>query len=147
MLYVDLTVDDDDDEKTKVKLFSYLVGESGRELLDTLMGEAAKETWKIRDIVAAFDAHCNPSVNETVERYRFFSRNQGSSENRLLYHGAETVGENMQLRTATGLAHSGSHRVWEQQQRHAGTSTPQEEPNTRHLRSAVQSRGVVAGER
>ncbi|KAI4887128.1 hypothetical protein NFI96_019030, partial [Prochilodus magdalenae] len=81
MLYVDLTVDVDVDEKTKVKLFSYLVGETGRELLDTLMGEAAKETWKIRDIVAAFDAHCNPSVNETVERYRFFSRNQGSSEN------------------------------------------------------------------
>ena len=36
MLYVDLTLTDDDD-KTKGKFFSYLVGESGRELLDTLM--------------------------------------------------------------------------------------------------------------
>ncbi|XP_072529587.1 uncharacterized protein [Salminus brasiliensis] len=80
MLYVDLTVDDDD-EKTTVKLFSYLVCESGGQLLDTLMGEAAKETWTIRDIVASFDAHCNPSVNETGERYGSFSRNQGSSEN------------------------------------------------------------------
>ena len=33
MLYADLTVGDD--EKKKVKLFCYLVGESGRELLDT----------------------------------------------------------------------------------------------------------------
>lgn len=79
MLYADLTVDDGDDS-TKVKLFCYLVGESGRELLDTLMGETPKAEWKIKDIMDKFDAHCIPCVNETVERYRFFSRNQGSSE-------------------------------------------------------------------
>ena len=28
-----------------------------------------------------FDEHCNPKVNETVERYRFFTRDQGSDEN------------------------------------------------------------------
>ena len=78
LLYSDLTVDDD--EKKTVKLFSYLVGESGRELLDTLMGETAKSDWKMKDIIDKMDAHCNPSANETVERYRFFSRNQGSSE-------------------------------------------------------------------
>ncbi len=72
MLYADLTMDDD--KKTKVKLFSYLVGESGRELLDTLMGETEKKDWKIKDVIDKFDAHCNPSVNKTVERYRFFSR-------------------------------------------------------------------------
>ena len=34
----------------------------------------------MKDIVEKFDAHCNPCANETVERYRFFSRNQGLSE-------------------------------------------------------------------
>lgn len=79
-LYVDLAMADADD-KQKVKLFSYLVGESGRELLDTLMGDTDKDAWKIEDIIKKFDDHCNPSVNETVERYRFFTRNQGASEN------------------------------------------------------------------
>lgn len=34
-------------KKQKVKLFSCLVGESGRELLDTLMGNTAKNAWKM----------------------------------------------------------------------------------------------------
>lgn len=79
-LYVDLAMTEADD-KRKVKLFSYLVGESGRDLLDTLMGDVVKDQWKIDDIIKKFDEHCNPSVNETVERYRFFTRNQGTSEN------------------------------------------------------------------
>ena len=79
--YVDLTLSsEEEDEKKKVKLFSYLVGESGRELLDTLMGDRARDAWKLDDIIDKFDAHCNPSVNEVVERYRFFARNQGVSE-------------------------------------------------------------------
>ncbi|XP_034015876.1 uncharacterized protein LOC117501153 [Thalassophryne amazonica] len=79
LLYVDLAVGDDD-ETTKDKLFGYLVGESGRELLDTLMGDTPKAAWKIADIIKKLDEHCMPSVNETVERFRFFSRNQGLSE-------------------------------------------------------------------
>lgn len=82
VLYVDLSLSADaGDEKKKVKLFSYLVGESGRELLETLMGDTAKDAWKLDDIISKFDGHCNPSVNETVERYRFFTRNQGVGEN------------------------------------------------------------------
>lgn len=80
VLYLDLTMAEADD-KQKVKLFSYLVGESGRELLDTLMGDTARDAWRIEDIVTKFDDHCNPSVNEIVERYCFFTRNQGASEN------------------------------------------------------------------
>lgn len=34
-------------KKQKVKLFSCLFGESGRELLDTLMGNTAKDAWKM----------------------------------------------------------------------------------------------------
>lgn len=73
------------DDKQKVKLFNYLVGESGRELLDTLMGNIANDAWKIEDIITKFDDHCNPSVNEIAERYRFFMRNQGSRENKNSY--------------------------------------------------------------
>lgn len=42
-LYIGLTVAEDD-EKKKVRLFSYLVSESGRELLDTLMGDTRDGT-------------------------------------------------------------------------------------------------------
>lgn len=31
-------------------------------------------------MIAKFDEHCNPKINETVERYRFFARNQGPNE-------------------------------------------------------------------
>lgn len=78
-LYIGLTVAEDD-EKKKVRLFSYLVGESGRELLDTLMGDTAKSDWTIKDVIEKFGNYCNPKVNETVERYKFFTRNQGTSE-------------------------------------------------------------------
>lgn len=44
-LYVDLAMAKADD-KQKVKLFSYLIGKSGGELLDTLMGDTSKDAWK-----------------------------------------------------------------------------------------------------
>lgn len=74
-LYIGLTVAEDG-EKKMVRLFSNLVGESGRELLDTLMGDTAKSDWKIKDIIEKFDNFCSPRANETVERYKFFTRNQ-----------------------------------------------------------------------
>lgn len=45
------------------------------------MGDTAKDAWKKEDIITKFDDHCNPSVNKIVERYRYFTRNQGASEN------------------------------------------------------------------
>lgn len=45
-----------------------------------MMDDTPKAAWKLADIVKKFDEHCTPSVNETVERFRFFSRNQGPSE-------------------------------------------------------------------
>lgn len=62
--------------RKRVKLFSYLVGESGRELI----GDTAQSDWKVKDMIEKFDNYCSPTVNETVERYKFFTRNQGFGE-------------------------------------------------------------------
>lgn len=70
----------DVEEKMKVKLFYYLIDESGRELLKTLMSDVAADARMVMNIIAKFDEHCNPSINETVERYRFFSKSQGAEQ-------------------------------------------------------------------
>lgn len=81
-LYTDLTMPDAE-ETTKVKLFNYLLGERGRELLDTLSGGGASTSARrtVSSMMALIDEHCNPKLNETVERYKFFVRNQGHDEN------------------------------------------------------------------
>ena len=33
-----------------------------------------------KELIEAFDAHSNPRLNEIVERYRFFVRNQETDE-------------------------------------------------------------------
>lgn len=62
-----------------MKLFYYLVGETRRELCETLVGSSI-EYRTIKLLLEAFDQHCNPKLNETVERYHFFMRNQGTDE-------------------------------------------------------------------
>jgi len=44
------------------------------------MGDTSRDEWQVDNVIEKFDRHCNPSVNETVERYRFFTKNQGSGE-------------------------------------------------------------------
>lgn len=78
-LYTELTIPEAD-ENTRVKLFYYLIGEGGRELLDTL-DDSTSARRTVSSMMALFDRHCNPKVNETVERYNFFVRNQGLDEN------------------------------------------------------------------
>ncbi|KAG1933981.1 retrotransposable element [Pimephales promelas] len=79
-LYMDLSLTDADN-KTKVKVFQYLIGETGRELCKTLSAALpADGELTIEWLLTAFRNHCNPAPNETVERYKFFSRNQNSSE-------------------------------------------------------------------
>ena len=69
------------EETMKVKLFYYLIGETGRELCETLMSDVTTARRTVKNMMERFDGHCNPKVNETVERYRFFMRNQGQDEN------------------------------------------------------------------
>lgn len=72
-LYTDLTMPNAE-ETTRVKLFIYLLGERGRELLDTLSsGDASAGARRtVSSMMALIDEHCNPKLNETVERYKFF---------------------------------------------------------------------------
>jgi hypothetical protein len=74
-LYSDLALDGKDDPYKK-KLFLYCIGDKGREIHKTLTIEADT----IAGYIAAFKAYCVPKANVTLERYKFFSRNQMSGE-------------------------------------------------------------------
>ena len=72
-LYMDLAMDRRE-EKTKVKLFLYTIGNQGREIYDTLPFSRGPTERSLKDVIDAFETHCNPKKNETVERYKFFTR-------------------------------------------------------------------------
>jgi hypothetical protein len=63
-------------EETIVKLFLYIVGSQGREIHETLSFDQEPEERSFKDIVEAFSNYCDPKKNETVERYKFFTRVQ-----------------------------------------------------------------------
>ncbi len=77
-LYTDLTLSDADQNR-KVKLFLYLIGGQGREIYATFVFAGRGER-TLEQITTAFDNYCNPKKSETIERYKFFSRNQISTE-------------------------------------------------------------------
>ena len=68
------------DEATKVKLFLYLIGSQGREIYVTMAFEIPASERTLTQVLEAFDGHCNPRKNETVERFKFFSRTQDPGE-------------------------------------------------------------------
>ncbi|KAL6455331.1 hypothetical protein MHYP_G00362250 [Metynnis hypsauchen] len=78
-LYLELAMPEAE-ETTRVKLFYYLIGEKGRELCNTLRGEDTEARTTVKKMIEMLDEHCSPKVNETVETYRFFVRNQGQDE-------------------------------------------------------------------
>ena len=78
-LYMDLAMNGRD-EATKVKLFLYLIGSQGREIYDTMAFEIPASERTLTQVLEAFDGHCNPRKNETVERFKFFSRTQDPGE-------------------------------------------------------------------
>ena len=63
-------------EETIVKLFLYIVGSQGREIYETLSFDQEPEERSFKDIVEAFSNYCDPKKNETVERYKSFTRVQ-----------------------------------------------------------------------
>ena len=73
-LYLELALTDRTNE-TKVKLFLYLIGDKGREVYESLSLSPHSEL-----CLKAFEKYCNPKKNETVERYKFFTRARGDRE-------------------------------------------------------------------
>ena len=68
------------EESTKVKLLLYLVGSQGQKIYSTMTFEVRERERNLKQVMDAFDKHCNPKKNETVERYKFFSRFQNPGE-------------------------------------------------------------------
>ena len=102
------------DEVTKVKLFLYLIGSQGREIYDTLAFEIPASERTLTQVLQAFDGHCNPRKNETVERFKFFSRNQEPGESQETVSAASS----QQSFSASGVSrNSDSVGVWK---RHGG---------------------------
>ncbi len=59
--YLDLTLTEASEGMT-VKLFYYLVGETGREMCETLLGSSAADR-TVQQLLDAFHQHCNPNQN------------------------------------------------------------------------------------
>lgn len=78
-LYMDLVMEGHE-EKLKVKLFLYVIGSKGWETYETIHFARAPNDRTLEDVMRAFEERCNPKKNETMERYRFFSKAQKESE-------------------------------------------------------------------
>lgn len=78
-LYMDFAMSGKD-EKTKIKLFLYLIGCIDREIYETLSFTAELADQRLSHVLEGFEAHCNPKKNETIERYKFFQRFQEPGE-------------------------------------------------------------------
>jgi len=64
-LYRDLALEGRD-ERMKVKLFLYIIGNQGREIYDTLPFTRGPSGRSLQDVIDALETHCNPKKNETV---------------------------------------------------------------------------------
>lgn len=60
------------DEKGKVKMLLYNIGTKGRQVYETLHFQKNRDDRTLQDVMNAFDEHCNPKKNETVERYKLY---------------------------------------------------------------------------
>ena len=78
-LYLDLATKTDEKER-KVKLFLYLIGSKGREIYGTMQFETEEKDRTLDELIQSFGEYCDPRKNETVERHKFFTRNQESGE-------------------------------------------------------------------
>ena len=78
-LYMDLAHSNKSDAY-KVKMLKYLLGTTGRQIYDTLTFENEEKDRTLDEVITAFDNLCNPKKNETVERYKFFTRHQRKDE-------------------------------------------------------------------
>lgn len=78
-LYAKLAMREENDA-SKIELLKYLIGPEGREVFKTLTMEGTEGSRTLKNVTDAFDKHYDPKKSETVERFKFFTRNQESGE-------------------------------------------------------------------
>ena len=66
-------------EKDKCGTFLYMIGQTGRDIYDT-MTFAEKEESKLDVLFTKFDTYCKPKQNITVKRYHFNMRAQEANK-------------------------------------------------------------------
>ena len=67
----------------------------------------------LQDVMHAFEEHCIPKKNETVERYKFFTRVQEESEwIEKFLDGFKVLGGNVQFWNANRLIYSRQNYLW-----------------------------------
>ena len=111
-LFMDLAMEGRD-EKVKVKMFLYIIRSKGREIYETLHFEKARDERTLQDVMNAFEEHCNPKKNETVERYKFFTRIQEEGESMEKFVTEfKVIGCNMQFWNASRFTNSRPNYLW-----------------------------------
>ena len=78
-LYLALATKADEKER-KVKFFLYLIGSKGREIYETMQFQTEEKDRTLDELIKSFGDYCDPKKNETVERHKFFTRNQEPGE-------------------------------------------------------------------
>ena len=76
-LYLDVAMSEKT-EKEKCKAFLYVIGKEGREIFNTFVFAEQKD--KLEPLLEKFESYCIPKKNVTMERHKFNTRTQGSTE-------------------------------------------------------------------
>ena len=77
-LYLDVAMSEKT-EKEKCKAFLYVIGKEGREIFNTFVF-AEEQKDKLEPLLEKFESYCIPKKNVTMERHKFNTRTQGSTE-------------------------------------------------------------------
>ena len=70
-------------EKEKCKAFLYVIGKEGWEIFNTFVF-AEEQKDKLEPLLEKFESYCIPKKNVTMERYKFNTRTQGSTDSELI---------------------------------------------------------------
>ncbi|MCG7876437.1 MAG: RNase H-like domain-containing protein [Candidatus Thiodiazotropha endolucinida] len=77
-LYLDVAMADKS-EKEQCKALLYIIGKDGREIYNTFVLQEAEQD-KLAPLLTKFENYCIPKKNITMERHKFNTRTQGSTE-------------------------------------------------------------------
>lgn len=93
-LYMDLAMSGKD-EKTKIKLFLYLIGCRDREIFETSSFTAELADQRLSCVLEGYEAHCNPKKNENHREICSFNDFKNQESHWKVYHRFKSPGEDM----------------------------------------------------